>query len=546
VKKQLQTATASFVEKLAWSAQLSRTGLQQQQALNGWLALHKKMGRGTGKRVGHLKEEARKILMECRQAVPVWIMPLSRVVESFDVAETRFDVVILDEASQNDVTGLVALAMAKEAVVVGDHEQVSPYAVGHDSDKIQGLIDEILEEIPNRQLYDGKTSVYDLARQSFGGTIRLLEHFRCVPDIIQFSNFLCYGGEIRALREASASALEPHLVSRRVNGKAKDKINHVEALEVASLVAAICRLPEYEDSTIGVISMVGTDQALCIDSILRRRLSVTEYQRRRLLCGNASQFQGDERDVMLLSMVDSPKDQPLHLRRRDDAKKVFNVAASRARDQLWVVHSLDPGRDLKAGDLRLQLISHVEDLASLRKDSVEPQERFASPFEKRLCTELAEAHYRTRLHWPVGDLTIDIVVESSGGKRVALLCEGDRHDPPEELAEMMERQVILERLGWKFFRLRASEFFRDPRESLKKLFRRLKNAGIDRAGAPDAKEPAATTDEAESLRDKVLRRAEMIRNRWNETPGTMTPNKKRRKKEDDAEPGEEAPASEDE
>jgi very-short-patch-repair endonuclease/DNA polymerase III delta prime subunit len=548
VKKQLQTATASFVEKLAWSAQLSRTGLQQQQALNGWLALHKKMGRGTGKRVGHLKEEARKILMECRQAVPVWIMPLSRVVESFDVAETRFDVVILDEASQNDVTGLVALAMAKEAVVVGDHEQVSPYAVGHDSDKIQGLIDEILEEIPNRQLYDGKTSVYDLARQSFGGTIRLLEHFRCVPDIIQFSNFLCYGGEIRALREASASALEPHLVSRRVNGTAKDKLNHVEALEVASLVAAICRLPEYEDSTIGVISMVGTEQALCIDSILRRRLSVTEYQRRRLLCGNASQFQGDERDVMLLSMVDSPKGQPLHLRRRDDAKKVFNVAASRARDQLWVVHSLDPGRDLKAGDLRLQLISHVEDLDSLRKDSVEPQEHFASPFEKRLCTELAEAHYRTRLHWPVGDLTIDIVVESSSGKRVALLCEGDRHDPPEDLAEMMERQVILERLGWKFFRLRASEFFRDPRESLKKLFRRLKSAGIDRAGAPDAQESAAATDEAESLRDKVLRRAELIRNRWNETPGTMTPKKTRQKREDDAEQAdeeEEAPAGED-
>jgi DNA polymerase III delta prime subunit len=537
VKKQLQNATASFVEKLAWSAQLSRTGLQQQQALNGWLALHKKMGRGTGKRVGHLKEEARKILMECRQAVPVWIMPLSRVVESFDVAETRFDVVILDEASQNDVTGLVALAMAKEAVVVGDHEQVSPYAVGHDTDKIQGLIDEILEEIPNRQLYDGKTSVYDLARQSFGGTIRLLEHFRCVPDIIQFSNFLCYGGEIRALREASASALEPHLVSRRVNGTAVDKVNHVEALEIASLVAALCRLPEYEDSTIGVISMVGTEQALCIDSILRRRLSVTEYQRRRLLCGNASQFQGDERDVILLSMVDSPKGQPLHLRRRDDAKKVFNVAASRARDQLWVVHSLDPGRDLKAGDLRLQLISHVEDLASLRNDAVEPHERFASPFEKRLCTELAEAHFRTHLHFPVGDLTIDIVVESSGGKRVALLCEGDRNDPPEDLAEMMERQVILERLGWKFFRLRASEFFRNPGGSLKKLFRRLKSAGIDRAGAAtDAERAAAATEEGESLKEKVLRRAEVIRSRWNETAATMSPKKRRRKKDEEEAP----------
>ncbi|MHC4548184.1 MAG: AAA domain-containing protein [Planctomycetota bacterium] len=529
VKEQLQKATASYVEKLAWSAQLRRTGLPQQQALNGWLALHKKMGRGTGKRVAHLKQEAKKILVECRQAVPVWIMPLSRVVESFDVATTRFDVVILDEASQNDVTGLVALAMAKEAVVVGDHEQVSPYAVGHNAEKIQGLIDEILEEIPNRQLYDGKTSVYDLARQSFGGTIRLLEHFRCVPEIIQFSNFLCYAGEIRALREASASKLEPHLVSRRVKGTAENKINEKEALEVASIVSAMCRLPEYEESTIGVISMVGTEQALYVDSILRRRLSVAEYQRRRLLCGNASQFQGDERDVIVLSMVDSPQGHPLTLRRRDEAKKVFNVAASRARDQLWVVHSLDPGRDLKAGDLRLQLIAHVEDLASLQqREATTSPERFASPFEQKIFEDLTEAGYRTYLHWPVGDLTVDIVVEGSGGKRVALLCEGDRHEPPEELTETMERQVILERLGWKFFRLRASEFFRDPDASLKKLFRRLKGAGLDRLGPVDAAEPAQS--DAESLEERVLRRAEMIRGRWQERLGKASGRKRGRRR----------------
>ncbi|MHC5016726.1 MAG: DEAD/DEAH box helicase, partial [Planctomycetota bacterium] len=230
-----------------------------------------------------------------------------------------------------DVLGLIALAMAKEVAVVGDHEQVSPYAVGYQTEVIHGLIDEMLEDIPNKQLYDGRTSVYDLARQSFGGTIRLLEHFRCVPDIIQFSNHLCYNGEIRALREASAAKVQPHLICHRVKGKkAPNKVNEVEAQEVAALVAAMCRLSEYEDCTIGVVSMVGTEQALYIDSILRRRLSVSEYQKRRLLCGNASQFQGDERDVMVLSLVDSPSNRPLPRRQREDAMKVFNVAASRS------------------------------------------------------------------------------------------------------------------------------------------------------------------------------------------------------------------------
>ncbi|HMG54470.1 MAG TPA: hypothetical protein VK601_13330, partial [Kofleriaceae bacterium] len=255
VDQKLQDITARYVEALAWHAQFGRTALKQQQALSGWLALHKKIGKGTGKRVGRLKEEARKTLIECRHAVPVWIMPLSRVVESFDIATARFDVVIIDEASQSDVLGLVAFAMGKEVAVVGDHEQVSPYAVGYKTDAIAGLIDETLIDIPNKQLYDGRTSVYDLARQSFGGTIRLLEHFRCVPSIIQFSNQLCYAGEVRPLREAAAAKVGPALVAVHVEGgKAINKINKKEAQVVASLVAAICRFPEYNNCTIGVIS----------------------------------------------------------------------------------------------------------------------------------------------------------------------------------------------------------------------------------------------------------------------------------------------------
>src|SRR5262249_14207503 len=42
----LQEITARYVEALAWRAQFGRTALKQQQALSGWLALHKKIGKG--------------------------------------------------------------------------------------------------------------------------------------------------------------------------------------------------------------------------------------------------------------------------------------------------------------------------------------------------------------------------------------------------------------------------------------------------------------------------------------------------------------------
>ena len=523
VAESLLQTTASYVEKKAWLAQLRRTGLDQQQALTGWLGLHKKIGKGSGKHVARLKEEAKNKLVECRSAVPVWIMPLSRVTECFDLATTRFDVVIIDEASQSDALGLLAFALGREVVVVGDHEQVSPYAVGQSAERVHALIDEILTDVPNKQLYDGKTSVYDLARQSFGGTIRLLEHFRCVPDIIQFSNQLCYGGEIRPLREASSSRVAPHLVSHRAkNGKESNGVNRNEALEIASLVSAICKLEEYDGCTIGVICMVGTDQALYIDSVLSKRLTISEYQQRRILCGNASQFQGDERDIIFLSIVNSPSDGPLYLRQRDDARKVFNVAASRARDQLWVVHSLNPRRDLKAGDLRLRLISHAEDPSTLRPEIDRGRKKFRSELEKAVFLGLGEAGYRITQQYMVGECVIDLVVEDNKGNRIAVQCDGDREQTMEAVEEEMARHQMLRRLGWDFIRVRGSEFFRNRDRAMKKLQRRLQEVGIAPVGPaedPKPKKPAKGAKQSEEpLHKRVIKRAELIRNRWKDIP----------------------------
>ena len=519
VNQKLQDVTAQYIEKKSWRAQLERTGLKQQQALNGWLALHKKMGRGTGKQVGKLKEEARKTLLECRQAVPVWIMPISRVLESFDLNTTKFDVLIVDEASQSDIRALSIFALARDVVVVGDHEQVSPYAVGLQTEKIQELIDEMLDDIPNKQLYDGKTSIYDLARQSFGGTIRLLEHFRCVPDIIQFSNHLCYNNEILPLRDPSATLLFPHLISHHVpDASSHNKINHQEALEIASLILAMCRMPEYEEQTFGVISMVGADQAVVIDTILRKRLTVAEYKKRRILCGNASQFQGDERDVILLSMVDSPAGKPLHLRQRDEAKKVFNVASSRARNQLWVVHSLKPDKDLKPGDLRYKLIKHAQDPAGLRKKTIVKEEVFKSDLQRRVFNELQNQGYQALLNFELGTRTIDIVAQGEDRQRLAIQCDGECIKTEEDLSLEMDYYATLRRLDWDIFHIRATEYYTDPDKTLKRLLRRLNQAGI----TPKKTEPDETKSDSPDLYEMVTKKAYNIRIRWNEPSSPST------------------------
>jgi very-short-patch-repair endonuclease len=511
----IQDVTAELIEKKAWAAELRRTehNLKQKQALVGWLDTVKKMGKGTGIRVPKLKVEANRLMSECRGAVPVWIMPLSRVADNFDPRTTRFDVVVIDEASQADVMALIALHLADKSIVVGDHEQVSPSAVGQDLGVVQHLIDEHLEGVPNAHLYDGKTSIYDLARQSFGGTIRLVEHFRCVPEIIQFSNQLSYDGAIRPLRDTSQVSLKPHVIAHRVtDGLSDNKNNEEEALEVAALVLAACEQTEYRRKTVGIISLVGDEQAYRIDALLRKHLSEGEFKlEHNVLCGNPAQFQGDERDVMFLSVVDTSDGGVLRMREELMFKQRFNVAASRARDQMWVVHSLDPRSHLKPGDLRRRLIEYAEDPKRFLDALENVEHRTESVFEKQVASGLVRAGYSVVPQWRVGHYRIDLVV-GGNGKRVAIECDGDRFHPLERLPDDMARQAVLERLGWTFIRIRGSRFFRDPDTVMASLLADIHAFGIEpTAPGPPLEESAAQSHE---LIDRVIRRAKEIRGEW--------------------------------
>jgi very-short-patch-repair endonuclease len=478
----------------------------------GWLQTIERIGRGFGKRAAMLRREAQQKLETCRTAVPVWIMPVARVAESFDFSEPRFDVVIIDEASQCDVMALLAVALAREVVVVGDDKQVSPLAIGQNQEIVDNLIRMHLHGIPNDKLYDGRMSIYDLAKQAFAGLICLSEHFRCVPDIIQFSHYLSYPGQLKPLRESASSTLLPHVVPYRANGvfDSRRKTNAEEARTIASLVAAAVEHESYAGKSFGVISLLGDEQAIEIERLLLQHLSPEEYRRRRIICGNAAQFQGDERDVMFLSVVHASEDGPLRLSNLPQTQQRFNVAASRARDQMWVVYSLDASVDLKPGDLRRRLIEHALDPQAVTRALEKEAPRTESPFERDVLQRLLARGYRVRPQWWVGRYRIDLVVEG-GGKRLAVECDCDRYHPIEKLPDDMERQAILERLGWRFVRLRGTAYFRDPEGEMEKVFDRLSELGIPAEGSS---EPPEAQTAASELLEQLNRRAAEIRDQW--------------------------------
>ena len=127
---------------------------------------------GKGKRDAALMAAAREHLNTARTAVPVWIMPLSRVYESFYSAEgtARFDVVIIDEASQSDVSALAALYLGQKAIIVGDEEQVTPTPFA-DLDQVQRLISNGgWADVPNRRSCMIRRPPFTIWRRPLSGT----------------------------------------------------------------------------------------------------------------------------------------------------------------------------------------------------------------------------------------------------------------------------------------------------------------------------------------------------------------------------------------
>lgn len=494
---------AQLVEHSTWAA--LHVGEAERQALAGWQQMIGRIGKGTGKRAPLLKRQAQEQMSAARRAVPVWIMPLARVIENFSPDGPRFDVVIVDESSQADTFGFLALLRADRAVVVGDDNQISPAAVGQRLDVVDQLITKHLGGIPNDKLYDGQQSLYDLATAAFGGVIRLREHFRCVPEIISFSNGF-YANEIQPLRDPTDSALTPPVVLHRVNGfrAPGTDTNEPEADWVAALVAACCAHPAYKEATLGVISLLGEDQARAILDRVRRRVPPEELERRAFIAGDAYHFQGDERDVMFLSLVEAPAARrPAVLNRRTDQQR-FNVAASRARDQMWLVHSIDAA-EFHPEDMRARLLTHFgqADQRARNWRAVEEILRHDTHYFQRLVAkQIIDRGYRARAEVRVGQYRIDLVVDGESDS-LAVECDGERWHTIDTHRDDVARQITLERLGWKFLRIRGGQYFRDPDGALTPLWRRLNDLGIQAANHRSSEVPEAPAAE-------ILRRAEEL------------------------------------
>jgi very-short-patch-repair endonuclease len=121
-----------------------------------------------------------------------------------------------------------------------------------------------------------------------------------------------------------------------------------------------------------------------------------------------------------------------------------------------------------------------------------------------------DAGYRVQPQWPVGAYRIDLVAEGRT-RRLAVECDGERWHTPEQLHRDLERQAMLERLGWVFVRIRGSIFFRDPDTAMVPVFSKLNDLGIEPLGVGGSQ---TRPDDSAPLVERIRRQAQMLRGRW--------------------------------
>lgn len=138
----------------------------------------------------------------------------------------------------------------------------------------------------------------------------LKEHFRSVPAIIEFSNREFYEGDIRPLRVPKANErLDPPLVDVFVKGGSRQKdVNKAEAKAIVNEIANLIADPMFDGRSIGVVTLMGTEQASYIHKLISDHISPADVVARKISVGPPPVFQGRERDIMMVSMVIGPGD----------------------------------------------------------------------------------------------------------------------------------------------------------------------------------------------------------------------------------------------
>jgi len=440
-----------------------------------------------------------------------WVMNFNDVLDSIGPEPEIFDCIIVDEASQLDFNSLLLGYYGKSMIIVGDDKQTSPSSLsGADSNDFDTIKNKHLDYLGQDKIHiRSDNSLFTLAKMIAGtSNLALKEHFRCAPEIIEFSKANFYNNSLRPLKQRNSNRLKPLKAIYIANSFLENKVVRKEVETIKNHLITIIKSAEYHGKTIGVVSLGNAKHTEALKNLkeeLADDFGKTLIDKFNLIIEDSPKFQGDERDVMIVSLgvalnlsksEENKNPKPAAIIGNEEQKRRINVALSRAKEQMILFHSVK-AEDLKPKDFRLKILSFFHEQFKpiapfILPDNEDERNRynFPKPFDSwfeydvvahliKKGFPLIQPQYKVKekelwFNPKLGKETyvyfkLDIVVHHNG-QMIAIECDGDPfHSQLEDVIYDAERQDFLERVGWKIYRILYSKFKRNPSLEIQKM-----------------------------------------------------------------------------
>ena len=422
-----------------------------------------------------LEDEDFKPLLE---AFPCWCITTYAVSNSLPLKPGMFDVAIIDEASQCDIASCIPILFrCKKAVIVGDDKQL-PHLSFLEKSKEQSFLSQY--EIPDKYqlMWRFRTnSMFDLANYYSTKPVLLDEHFRSFAPIIDFSNKEFYGDRIRIMSKLGDSKILEYVQvdEGKVDSEMTRNMPEVEAImqRLQEIIQEDDRNtdPDHEPVSVGIISPF-RGQVELIKKALAQLYPDTVLRKHRIEVGTAHTFQGDERDIIMLSwaVANNSHNQSLTFLQ---IPNLFNVAITRARKKQIIFLSKDP-KTLPQGLLK-DYIEYVQAYVArnnLKEEMKLDENVYKNAFEKEVASFLRDEGFEVVAGQTVAGLSADLFVKDPTGRTMIIECDGFE-DNVRSNKTQIKKQTLMERAGMLVERISYREWYTSQQgcvERIKTIF----------------------------------------------------------------------------
>lgn len=425
-----------------------------------------------------------------RALKPCFMMSPMSVAQYLEPGQYEFDVIVMDEASQiRPEEALGAIARAKQLVVVGDPKQLPPTSFFN---RIASDDDQHDDDVVGVQRAE---SILDAVIPIFH-TRRLRWHYRSRHEsLIAFSNQKFYDADLVLFPSPFNDSEEYGIKFTQLKDATfKDSVNLLEAERIVEILAT--QLMSKPNESVGVVAM-NIKQRDQIEALLERRMSSDELLQRALernqetdepvFIKNLENVQGDERDVIIISMTYGPEMaggvtyQRFGPINSDVGWRRLNVLLTRSKKRMEIVSSMSSG-DIKADSNSKLGVQSLRDLLSYcetghLKSTIHTGRQPDSAFEIAVIRKLAAAGYTAEPQVGTAGFFIDLAVrnpDKPGEFLMGIECDGATYHSAKSARDRDRlRQEVLENLGWQIRRIWSTDWFRNADAQLRPILAEL-------------------------------------------------------------------------